>query len=468
VAAKYIPGLARKGGVVSVMLDGKAASVAVVRPGKDRPRLELCAAVAFDEEALASPGAAGEAILSAIAGLKRPPKSLVVAVGAELTFERRITLPAMPVEETDAAVEFQADRVLPFPAGEMRVDYAVESVSRDGIQSVIVSAVTSETAAKIEAMAASAGLALVAIVAAPAALYAAVAAPDRAATDRPMAVVYRRREGLEIAVGTAGAAAMSRYARDNGTASNVTAELARTGMTAGIEASRGMLVLAPREMGQELSSRGASLEARPLEGAIEALVGSPCEDACTAPAIAAGVLYVSGAPLANFHVSSAVTRRREWKGFLRGRAMKYAAAAGAAVAVFVLVFGGYAVYTLVLESKADALAAKNAPLKAAIARAETARPWTTGKGALLDVLANVTEVFPNAGGAFVKSLTVGEAGKVALQGKVPNPQAAYDLVATLSKVKGMTNVKLDSGTTDSAGGYTFAVSFEVDNWRPKK
>ena len=213
LAARYIPRLARRGGAVSVFLDGRSAGIAVIRPVNRHSRVEMSAAVTFDDDALADPAAAGAALAEALVGLARRPRMLVVAVGAELTFERKIALPGMPVEETDAAVEYQADRVLPFAAGEMRFDYAVESTGADGVQTVIISAITEETARKIEALAAAMGLNLAAVYVAPGALYAAVAAPDDRSNCLARAVVYRRQSGIEIAVGSAKVAVMSRFAR---------------------------------------------------------------------------------------------------------------------------------------------------------------------------------------------------------------------------------------------------------------
>ena len=103
-----------------------------------------------------------------------------------------------------------------------------------------------------------------------------------------------------------------------------------------------------------------------------------------------------------------------------------------------------------------------------MARLEIVRPWTEGRSILLDVLGGVTEVFPDSPAAFVKSLSVAESGKASVQGKVDNAKAAYDLVAALSKVKGFQGVKLDSGAADPTGGYSFAISFEVDDWRARK
>jgi len=466
LGARYAPRLIRPRGVVSAFFDGTSVGIAVIRPQNRHSRVETSATVTLDVEAFANPAAAGKALAKAVAGLKRPPRALVAVVGAELTFERRIALPPMPVEETDVAVEFQADRVLPFPAGEMRVDYAIESAGADGVQSVIVLAITDETARGIEAVAQAAGLTLAATFSAPWALYASVAA-DEAAGGRPKAVIYRRREGIEIAVGTTRAVAMSRFAR-NGDPGGVPGELARTASAAGIALDKGALVFAPREFAGALASAGSPFEASALDAALEARAGASGDSPAAAVAIAAGTLYVRGVPVPNFHAPSASERRKRRVTAYHGRIAKYGAAACAVVALFSVTLVVYWVYTLVLESKARGLAAANAALKAAVARSDTARTWLTARTILLDVLGGVTDVFPESAGAFVKSLSVAESGKVSVQGKVPNPKAAYDLVAALSNVKGFRNVKLDTGTPDPAGGYAFGISFDVDSWRAKK
>jgi hypothetical protein len=467
LAARYIPGLARRGGAVSVFLDGKAAGIAVIRPVNRHSRVEMSAAVTFDEDALTDPAAAGAALAESLVGLARRPRTLVVAVGAELTFERKIALPGMPVEETDAAVEFQADRVLPFAAGEMRFDYAVESTGADGVQTVVISAITEDTARKIEALAAAMGLNLAAVYAAPGALYAAVAAPDETSDGLARAVVYRRQSGIEIAVGSAKVAVMSRFAR-SAASNDVAAELRRTASAAGIDLGKGAVVFGERELLDALMRSEPAIDVRPLETALEASAGSCGEGSSAAAAIAAGTLYVRGAQLPNFQAPAASVRRKERKTKAHGRVARYAAGAGAVVAFVVLCITSYWIYTAVLESRANGLAAANSALKAAIGRADTARPWLAGRTRLLDVLAGVTDVFPDSPAAFVKSLSVAESGKVSMQGKVSNPKAAYDLVAALSNVKGFRNVKLDNGAADASGGYGFAVSFEVENWGAMK
>jgi hypothetical protein len=467
LAAKFLPRLARRGGVVTAFLDGKSAAVAVIRPVNRHSRVETSASIALEEEALANPEATGQALMMALEGLKRPPRTLVVAVGAELTFERKIALPAMSVEETDAAVEFQADRVLPFAASEMRFDYAVESAGADGVQSIVVSAITDETSAKIEAMSKAAGLTLAAVYAAPSAVYAAMAASTAAAGGGPKAVIYRRAAGVEMAVGTAGAPAMSRFV-ERASEADVAPELMRTASAAGIDLAGGATVFAQRELVDGLSAANRALEARSLETALEEWAGAAGEGPGAAAAIAAGTVFVRGVSIPNFYAPSAQEHRKERTSAMHGRTAKYVAAGLAAAAVIVLAVTGYWVYALVLESKARALAGPNADLKAAMARLEVARPWTEGRSILLEVLGGVTEVFPDSPAAFVKSLSVAESGKASVQGKVDNAKAAYDLVAALSKVKGFQGVKLDSGAADQAGGYSFAISFEVDSWRARK
>jgi len=462
LAATYVPRLARHAGVLSVFFDGKVISVAVIRPRNSHSRVEKSAVITLDEDAFENPEAAGRAIAAVTEGMKKPPRALVAAIGAELTFERRITLPPMPPAETDAAVDFQADRVLPFPAGEMGVDYTIESVASDGTQSIVIAATTNETLEKISAVALAAGRSLAAVYAAPAALYGLVVAADEPAAGAVTSVIYRRTEGVEIAVGATHAPSLSRFAR-NGAASSIAAELARTASAAGVRLDGPARVFAPREIADLLSDSG--LGVYPLDRALEAGAEARPEDASAAVAVAAGTLYVRGMPLPNFHTPSALARRNQRSSALHSRIAKYAAAAAGVVAFLVLYFAGYWIYTLALESRAQRFALANADLKAAVARAETARPWTNSRSALLDVLANASEVFPDSSQAFVKSLSIAESGKVSIQGKVGTPQAAYDLVAALSTAKGFQNVKLDSGAADSAGGYSFAISFETDNWR---
>ena len=464
LAARFLPRLARRSGVVSVFIDGKSLTVAVLRPSNSHSRLESVIPAELDQDALAEPAAAGEAVRAALQGLKKPPRAMLAVLGAEFTFERRIALPPMPVSETDAAVAFQADRVLPFPSGEMRCDYAVESTAPDGVQSVILSAITTETADKVEAIARAAGLALAGIVAAPVALYAATAGADEAPAGTAKGILHKRHGGIEIAVGTSRAAAISRFVR-NGASADAAGEFLRTASSAGI-AAPSTVVYATRSLAPSVAPGASGFEVRTLEDALHARLGSaPGDMPGAAAAVAAGMLHVTRVALPNFSAPASATRVAPWTARFEGRSARYALAAACAALLVMLVLGGYWIRTLMLEAKANRLAAANAPLKAAVARADTARPWTTDRATLLDVLAGVTEVFPDSSGSFVKSLSVAESGKVSMQGKVDNPNAAYDLVAALSAVKGLSNVKLDSGSADSTGGYSFGISFEADEWR---
>jgi len=466
LAARYVPRLARRKGAVSAFLDGRTVTVAVIRRQNRHSRAEVCISVPLGEDALTNPDAAGQAIRRVLDGVRRPPRAFVGVVGAELIFERKIALPPMPVEETDAAVEFQADRVFPFPASEMRIDYAVESAGAEGIQSIIISGITDETARKIEQLSKAAGLVLEAIVAGPCALYAAVAGDAAAGIGR--AVICRRADGADIAVGTTGTVAMSRFVRTD-LSSDVSDELRHTASAAGIDPDGIAAVYVSSGLSVTLSKPGAVPgEVRGLEAALEAATGASCETPGAAPAIAAGTLYVRGAVLPDFHAPARAARRRKRDTALRARLAKYAALAAIAAAFVALCLTGYWVYAVALESKAARLALANASLKAAAERADIARPWMTGRTALLDVLSGVTDVFPGSPAAFAKSLSVAESGKVSLQGKVGDPKAAYDLVAALSRVKGFRNVKLDNGAADPSGGYNFAISFEADYWRARK
>lgn len=456
-----LSGLSRRSGVVSIFLDGPTVSVAVLRLRNRTPRVEMTALLRLEADTLADAESAGRALADALKEVKNAPDQLVVSVGTELTFERRVVLPAMTPEETDAAVMFQADRVLPFPTAEMRIDYVVQAADGAEAQTVAISAIAEQTARSIEILATSAALSLAAVYQGASALYTAVATSSNQAVGTPRALIYGRHEGVEMALGSAEGVLTSRFVRSN--ASSAPSELSRTAAAAGIAADGGMAVFASRDLVCGFDGTGTSFDVTPIEETLAAF--GAVEGSTAAVAAASGALYLNRASLPNFHESSLDVRRKGKALSKRARAGRYAATAMALPALVAISGLGYWGYVRSLESKADALETANGELKASLARAEAGRPWISDRLVLVDVLAGVTNAFPRSSQAFVKSLSVAESGKVSIQGRMPTAQAAYDLVADLSKTSGLQNVKLDTGSADSSGGYSFALSFEIEKWK---
>jgi Tfp pilus assembly protein PilN len=187
------------------------------------------------------------------------------------------------------------------------------------------------------------------------------------------------------------------------------------------------------------------------------------------------VAWRSGVPMHLERVNLLTQRQARWEREGRYRRARVAVLAVALAVVGMLLPVSLAAVRLVnlvvLGRKLEALAPQVKELEAIEQRLALLRPWTGEKALPLDILAELTRVATPE--VYVKSVSVNDGGRLALEGLATGYEGAYALVRALAgSNKLVSDVSLvggHRGSSTEAGGdprfsYEFTVTAQVLGW----
>jgi hypothetical protein len=231
---------------------------------------------------------------------------------------------------------------------------------------------------------------------------------------------------------------------------------------------------------------------------LERAVGLPVEVPTTLPVVALGVdtgpvgelgatfapavgvawpevAWRPGVPMHIERVNLLTPRQARWERERRYRRARVAVLAAVLAVVGMLLpvtlAAGRLVTLLLLDRKLQALAPQVKELEAMEQRLALLRPWTGERALPLDILAELTRVATAE--VYVKSVSINDGGRLALEALATGHEGAYALVRGLAeKSKLLSDVSLvgghGGGATESGGdprfSYEFTVTAQVPRW----